>query len=339
MSLTTIAAPFTAFTLVVSTLPPQSPAARSSVASKVAMEVRAGYVLADRADQIAQEIERRLRSADLSGSKVEAAAAINRELRAASADLHLEVVVTPPQTGTPPSSMTAVLAAAQRQTAEANGGMRRAEVLDGNVGLLTVTSFQSSGLSRGALEAAMKFVARTDALLIDLRDNEGGDPGMVNLVCSYLTGPFPLRTNRLIDRQGRVIREYWTESVDDTAAYRDKPVLVLTSRRTISAGEELAYGLQAMKRARIVGEATAGGAHVTRPVVITPEFVLMLPFARSVNPTTNANWEGSGVTPDTAASESDALSVALRTVLKELASSAAPEVRASAAAALARLGK
>jgi hypothetical protein len=32
----------------------------------------------------------------------------------------------------------------------------------------------------------MAFIAKTDALIFDLRENDGGDPAMIALSCSYL---------------------------------------------------------------------------------------------------------------------------------------------------------
>ncbi|WP_376769546.1 S41 family peptidase [Paenibacillus plantarum] len=41
----------------------------------------------------------------------------------------------------------------------------------------------------------------------------------------------------------------------------NKPVYILTSRNTCSGAEEFAYSLQAIKRVKIVGDRTRGGAN------------------------------------------------------------------------------
>jgi hypothetical protein len=93
--------------------------------------------------------------------------------------------------------------------------------------------------------------------------------------------------------------------------YRDKPVYVLTSARTFSGGEAVAYDMQALKLATIVGETTGGGANPGGTAPLTPDFAMFVPGGRGENPTTGTNWEGVGVKPDVAAPAADALKVAL----------------------------
>src|SRR5262249_10427141 len=106
--------------------------------------------------------------------------------------------------------------------------------------------------------------------------------------------------------------EFWTR--DSVAGRRfggKKPIYVLTSSQTFSGGEEFTYDLQALERAVVVGERTAGGAHLTAPVRIDDHFTLRVPFARAVNPITHTDWEGVGVMPAVEATAVDALQVAL----------------------------
>jgi hypothetical protein len=152
------------------------------------------------------------------------------------------------------------VAQARRELDENNCGFRKAEQFDGNIGFLRLDEFADPALCGSTAEAAMNFLAGSRALIIDLRENGGGKPGMVALVASYL---FDRRThlNDLWTRHTDSTQEFWTR--DSVAGRRfggDKPVYVLTSARTFSAAEELAYDLQALKRATIVGETTAGGA-------------------------------------------------------------------------------
>jgi C-terminal processing protease CtpA/Prc len=101
-------------------------------------------------------------------------------------------------------------------------------------------------------------------------------------------------------------------------------VYLLTSARTFSGGEALAYDLQALKRATVVGEVTRGGAHPSLVLSLREQIELRLPVARTVNAVTGGNWEAIGVQPDVAVPAADALKVAYRAALETVAAS--PEV-------------
>jgi len=163
-------------------------------------------------------------------------------------------------------------------------------------------------------------LADTKALIIDLRENAGGGKaGSTPLLESYL---FDRRTH-LSDVSFRYtgeIRKRWT--LDSVAGARFggvKPVYVLTSAHTLSAAEELAYDLQALKRATIVGETTSGQAHATFEARIENHFGILLPTGRTINPVTGADWEGVGVVPDVKVPASDALTTAQRLLRDKLA--------------------
>lgn len=206
------------------------------------------------------------------------------------------------------------IARERRELDENNCGFRKAEQLDGNVGYLRLDEFPDPALCGSTAEAAMTFLAGTRALIIDLRENSGGKPAMVALVASYL---FDRSThlNDLWTRHTDSTQEFWTR--DSVAGRRfggNKPVYVLTSAHTFSAAEEFAYDLQALKRATIVGETTAGGAHPASEGRIDDHFVLLVPWGKAINPVTGTNWEGVGVVPDIKVPASEAVAAALRLV-------------------------
>ncbi|PWN64099.1 S41 family peptidase [Chryseobacterium viscerum] len=66
-----------------------------------------------------------------------------------------------------------------------NFGFESVQRLEGNIGYINFKGFASSESSAGTLAAAMNFVANTNALIIDLRENQGGDNDMLLLFCSY----------------------------------------------------------------------------------------------------------------------------------------------------------
>ena len=99
----------------------------------------------------------------------------------------------------------------------------------------------------------------------------------------------------------------------------DVPVYVLTSGFTFSAAEEFTYNLKNLKRAKIVGETTGGGAHpVTSRRFPSLGITVSVPFGRAINPITGTNWEGTGVTPDIERPQEEALRVAHRDAVATL---------------------
>ncbi|RYG19306.1 peptidase, partial [bacterium] len=219
-----------------------------------------------------------------------------------------------------------------------NGGFRKVENLAGNVGYIRFDGFMSPEAAKEPLRAAMDFVADTDALIIDMRFNGGGQPETVQLACSYL---FDKRThlNDIYERKGNKTTEYWTLNKVAGKRYLDKPVFVLTSKRTGSAAEEFSYNLKNLKRATLVGESTWGGANPGDVFRLNDNFNAFVPTGRAINPITKTNWEGTGVQPDIEAKADDALVVAHKAALQGLlADPKNAELRPALEATLKRLG-
>lgn len=193
-----------------------------------------------------------------------------------------------------------------------NPGVRRVERLEGNIGYLDLTMVPDAAAGAPVIAAAMQLVARTEALIIDLRANRGGAPNGVQLWCSYLFRDDQTHLNDLYSRSKGGTRQYWTLAHVDGPRYLDRPVYVLTSGTTFSGGEEFACNLKTRKRATLVGETTRGGAHPTDFHPLTPHIMVSIPNARAVNPVTGTNWEGVGVEPDVAVSAEEAFDVAYR---------------------------
>ena len=193
--------------------------------------------------------------------------------------------------------------------AATNCGFETADHFLPNIGYLEVTAFDDPKYCTRTAIAAMNFLADSDALIIDLRENHGGAPRMVALIASYR---FDKRTHfDDIDYPTTHRTEHlWTLPKSPGKKFTGKPVFVLTSSSTFSAAEEFAYDLQSLKRATVVGETTGGGAHAEAPHRIDDHFYIRIPFARLVNPITKTDWEGTGVKPNVKVSAAEALAVA-----------------------------
>jgi len=134
-------------------------------------------------------------------------------------------------------------------------------------------------------------------------------------VASYLFD-HPTHLEDLYNRSENSTLQSWTLSPIEGNQLANKPVFVLTSADTFSGGEEFAYDLKVLKRATVVGETTAGAAHMVRQRRIDGHFNIRVPDTRPINPISKTNWERTGVTPDVRVSAAEALATAERMAQK-----------------------
>jgi C-terminal processing protease CtpA/Prc len=165
-------------------------------------------------------------------------------------------------------------------------------------------------------------VADAAALILDLRENNGGRVPTFALIISYfLDGP-PMLLSRVERRYDHSSYEVWTRAdVKGTRFGGKKPLYVLTSARTFSGGEGLAFYLQRLGRAKVVGETTRGGAHPPEMIELGNDFRLAVPVAKATYSAAHGTWEGVGVIPDVPVAADQALQEAHRLALDELARS------------------
>lgn len=297
---------------------PMGPAEVAAVVDGVAGELER-YVYADKAQAMKAKILEAAQAGDYAGvTQRRLAKLLTRDLLEVSGDRHLRVMYNP--AGIPPQASDRTLGPEElekRKTHAAanNFGMPVAQARKGNIGYLNVRGFLPPELAADAVAETMTQLANTDALIIDLRQNNGGSPHGVALMASYLFGSKPVHLNDIYNRSENSTESFYTQKrVAGRRFGPDKPVFVLTSARTFSAGEGFAYNLKAQKRVTLVGETTGGGAHPTHVVRISNNWAIALPTARAINPVTKTNWEGVGVTPDVEVPADEALDKALELV-------------------------
>jgi len=244
---------------------------------------------------------------------------LTEDLRSISRDKHLSVQPLPPRPeGQPDLSPEEEKKQYITQAKKRNFNFKKLEILSGNVGYLKFDSFVDAGISGKTAVAAMNFLANSQALIFDLRENGGGSPSLIQLISSYLFDE-PVHLNSFYIRKTDETKQFWTQANVEGPKMTDIPVYVLTSKFTFSGAEEFTYNLKNMKRGTIVGETTGGGAHPVEFHAFESYHVgLRVPFGRAVNPITKTNWEGTGVEPDISVPAEDALLVAHMEILKRL---------------------
>ncbi len=304
--------------------------------------LRENYVLPDLAEQVAATVEARLAAGEYDNrDEIALAELLTSHLQEASGDRHLRVRLgaapgpgrrEPGRPGPPdqpaggqarrgkakPADRAARLLRMRQMGRLDNFGIHRVERLDGNIGYLDVRRVPPPEFAGPAVTAAMELVSGTYALIIDLRRNHGGSPHGVALWCSYLFPEQPTHLNDIFHAGTGETHQFWSYPYLPGGRYTDRPVYVLTSSETFSGGEDFGYTLQALGRAEVIGEATGGGAHPTRPFPISAAVHIGVPFARSISPVTGTNWQGTGVIPDTPAPAGQAYGVAYGKALRHV---------------------
>jgi hypothetical protein len=295
---------------------------RTQVIDTILKRLNDSYVFPDVAKKMEQSIRERVekKEYDQITSAKQFATTLTNDLQAVSHDKHLRVRYSHeaiPERGPRREPTAEEREQRKRDLTWLNHGFGKVERLAGNIGYLEFFNFADEELGADTVAAAMNFINGTDALIIDMRKNGGGNPAMVALVCSYLFGPEPVHLNDLYWREGNRTDEFWTKKDLSGKRYVDKDVYVLTSKRTFSGAEEFTYNLKNLKRATIIGETTGGGAHPGGGFRISEHFGMFVPTGRAISPITKTNWEGTGVTPDVSVPAEQALLVARLMALKK----------------------
>ncbi|MFL5561011.1 MAG: S41 family peptidase [Gemmatimonadaceae bacterium] len=288
------------------------------------------YIFPEVAARIEQDLRSRLQRGeyDTVRSGPAFAALLTTHMQGVSHDKHMSMEwspsVIPDSRGgaTPRAPSPQRKERERRQSAYNNFGFQRVERLRGNIGYLQLSYFDRPEFAGDAVTSAMEFLRHTDALIIDLRDNDGGRPEMVALLISYLVKK-PTALTGIYWRQSGHVDSAATVAVPDSLKYLQKEVYLLTSNTgTISAGEAFVYDLHLLRRATIVGEVSAGAANPGGFVRVGDHFQLFVPRGRAVSPISGTNWEGVGIAPDIAVNADAALQVAELQALKRLAKQA-----------------
>lgn len=296
--------------------------------------------LADKAAR-ALRVNQKMGSYDKITDGQEFAKLLTAHLNEVCKDAHLRVrysVETLPVRANRSAPSKSEIERAKRDTQIANVGFEKVERLQGNIGYLKFNYFDEGTEMERPCKAAFDFLADTDALIVDIRQNGGGSPDGVRHICSYLFNEKPVHLNSIYFREGNQTTEFWTLKSVPGRRYVGKDVYVLMSKRTGSGAEEFAYNLKNLKRATLLGENTWGGANPGGVVRLNDHFGIFIPVGKAINPYSKTNWEGTGVDPDVRVDPKESLLMAHRMAVEKLLGSAkAPEDRQRLSEVLAEL--
>jgi hypothetical protein len=149
------------------------------------------------------------------------------------------------------------------------------QILKGNIAYLQINSFNDEKIVK-VFDSLFTSIATTHALIIDIRNNGGGNGGNGFEILGYLTNQ-PFYTGKTMIRQYRPVGRSWggiekgNIEEDNWRPYKgklySKPVIILTSGATYSAAEDFTATFKSMKRGVVIGEPSGGSTG--QPVFFT----------------------------------------------------------------------
>jgi hypothetical protein len=200
-------------------------------------EINNSYVFPDMAKKVDATLREQQKRAvyDNMTSAQQLSEALTRELQATTRDRHLRVtyseqVIPESKPAAKPSPDEAARRLAMMRSS--NFGVEKIEHLPFNIGYLDLVGFASAKDAAATIAAAMTVIAHTDALIIDLRNNGGGDAAAVAQLASYLLDK-RTRLNDFYYREGNRLEQRWSlDAVPGLRYGQKKDVYILTSKDT-----------------------------------------------------------------------------------------------------------
>ena len=202
------------------------------------------------------------------------------------------------------------------------------KILPGNIGYVEIKDFNSTTYSkkrnrnRISFESVLKFLAKTNAIIIDFRENLGGHIFLSARFCSYFSeapNTYFLTTERVFRYDSSGVKKelnyrdkYYTNKDIRNTVVGNKKIFVLTSKRTFSAGELCTYKLKQLNHNTIiVGEKTTGGGNGHTGATIGRYCYAVIPSIKAFDENNaNFNIEAKGITPDIQTTSDSAFSIA-----------------------------
>lgn len=296
-------------------------AVRVAVLDGVVARLESTYVDVEAAPSIVKAVRGRQAAGayDAITNPAQFAEVVTRDLRSVNGDLHLGLRyskdASPAGRGASPFGDPRLV----------NFGMGRAEILEGNVGYLEITGF-TGGDYEGAVGDALRFLSRTDAVIIDVRRNGGGASDMSHFIFSHFFGEKPVPTIDVRTRNASEPNHRMSLASVPGPRRPDVPLFVLTSQATGSAAEEFCFVLKNRRRATLVGRRTAGAGRMVAQIPVGHGFTASVSVTRVSDPESGREWEQVGVEPDIAVDPEQALIAGHAAALKAVAAATASDV-------------
>jgi C-terminal processing protease CtpA/Prc len=290
---------------------------------EIAEKINKYYIFEDVASQLSKKLKSEIELKTFDNfTDIEFAKSLSAYLSKNGNDLHFNVLYRPSQEDEKKSvNEKELLKKYDSINRQWNYGFEKVTRLDGNIGYIEYTGFPEGNKSaQQILDATMNFVSNTNALIIDLRNNRGGDGKMVRLFLSYFFDKKIKLGESYTRFNDKTIKSFTMQKVNGKK-YLNKPVYILVNNKTISAAESLAYNLQQNNIAKVIGDKTYGAANPVKVFFIGNKYHLFIPTSSEKNTISNTNWEHIGIDADIKISSEKAFIKAQIIILENLSKS------------------
>lgn len=234
---------------------------------------------------------------------------LTKQMRDTSQDMHLDILYSPdPLPEHPLGAIPESMERYREYIEHYNCTFEKTEILRHRIGYLKLNSFPDHFVCEATARAEMNRLNDASAIIVDLRENPGGDAEMVMLLASYLFD----HPEYMYNPRENTTQQCWTRSPVPGNKLADKPVYILTSGVTSSAAEHFSFDLKMLRRATLVGETTSGAAHSGVFHRIDEHFGMGIPETKPINPFSKSDWAVVGVEPDVKVKAADALEIAVK---------------------------
>ncbi len=178
-------------------------------------------------------------------------------------------------------------------------------VIEQDIGYLKLNSFENKDFL-SIFENKKSDLEATKGLIIDIRENSGGNSYFSDQLLNHLTSkqitkkPSLSRTNNSYSRALNNHQVQWKEIPYSAEDYQrgyvySRPVIVLASAQTFSAAEDFLYLFKKLNIGFVIGETTAGSSGQPAFFSLPGGGTLRFCVKRDLS---EINWIGKGIEPD-----------------------------------------
>ncbi|HEX6575044.1 MAG TPA: S41 family peptidase [Gemmatimonadaceae bacterium] len=169
-----------------------------------------------------------------------------------------------------------------------------------SIAYLRIDGFHNARNTRAQIDSVLKTFRPARGMVIDLRKHFGGDDPAANEVIDRFAtsrGLYLVRRAKGGDAHDLFLEPSSFYYEPRGSWQFTKPVMVLTSSRTVSAGENFLLGMRELPQVTVIGDVTSGAFADVGHFKLSNGWELNFPFNRMVDKN-GFSWEGVGLAPD-----------------------------------------